>query len=289
MRLIVSPFYNASVNLALEEVYFKHNNEELCFVYRNNPAVIVGKHQNIFKEVNLPFCIKNNIGYHRRISGGGTVYHDLGNLNISLHNTRKEEFKVDYQPLLDLITESMKRFGIELNQGERNDLYVEDHKVSGTACHVVRDRTIHHGTLLFNANQEQLHECLNQPLKISGRGVDSVRSNITNLKEHLSKPMSDEEFFSQFIVHLSDILDAYIDYPTDKEMETAIHLRDTKYTLDSWNLDYSPPFTAEMKIDEVACVVEVEKGKVVGIKQANRILIEKFTGKSFKDLLEKKR
>ncbi|MFC0876901.1 biotin/lipoate A/B protein ligase family protein [Saccharicrinis sp. FJH2] len=283
MRLIVSPFYDAAINLALEEVYFKHSEADLCFVYRNNASVIVGKHQNIFKEVNLAYCINNNIAYHRRISGGGTVFHDLGNLNISLHNTRREEFKVNYQPLLDLITETVKHFDIELNQGDRNDLYVQDHKVTGTACHVVRDRTIHHGTLLYNANKELLHECLHQPLKISGRGVDSVRSNITNLKEHLSKPLSEEEFFSQFIVHLSDILDAYIDYPTDQELETAIQLRDNKYTLDSWNLDYSPSFKAEIEIDGKDCIVDVDKGKVIRIDDEE--VAKKLTGIDFKQFL----
>lgn len=285
MRLIVSPFYDPAVNLALEEVYFKHNNDNLCFTYRNNPSVIVGKHQNIFREVNLPYCIKNNIGYHRRISGGGTVFHDMGNLNISLHSTRKEEFKVNYQPLLDLISSAVKHFGIELREGERNDLFFQDRKVTGTACHVVRDRTIHHGTLLYNADKDLLHKCLHQPLKISGRGVDSVRSHTSNLREHLSDPLSNEAFFSQFIIHLSAILDAYIDYPTDEEMDTAILLRDNKYKLDSWNLDYSPPFKVEIEIDEKACVVEVEKGKVVGIDDEE--FLKKYQCVEFKELLLK--
>lgn len=285
MRLIVSPFYDPAVNLALEEVYFKHNNDNLCFIYRNNPSVIVGKHQNIFREVNLPYCIKNNIGYHRRISGGGAVFHDMGNLNISLHSTRKEEFKVNYQPLLDLICDAVKRFGIELNQGERNDLFFQDRKVTGTACHVVRDRTIHHGTLLYNTDKDQLHECLHQALTISGRGVDSVRSHTSNLREHLNDPLSNEAFFSQYIVHLSEILDAYIDYPTDDEVDTAVHLRDNKYKLDSWNLDYSPPFKAEMKIDGIACLVEVEKGKVLKIDDEE--YSKKYQGVEFKELLLK--
>lgn len=274
MRLIISPFTDAAINLALEEVYFKSSTEELCFIYRNTPTVVVGKHQNTFREVNLPFCIKNNIGFYRRISGGGTVFHDLGNLNISLHSTRKQEFKVDYEPLLNLITKGVEPFGIDLREGERNDLFLHDKKVTGTACHVVRDRTIHHGTLLLNSDKELIHECLHQALDIKGRGVESVRSKVTNILDQLEN-ITTEEFITRFTIHISEILEAYIDYPTDEEVEFAEKLKQEKYTMDEWNLDYSPPFEVELDIIGQITHFEVEKGHVKNTSPLNKALLNK--------------
>lgn len=286
MRLVISPFTDAAMNLALEEVFFKSGNETLCFIYRNTSSVIVGKHQNIFKEVNIPFCLEHNIQFLRRISGGGTVFHDLGNLNISLHDTRNNEFKVDYKPLLQLIKDAVARFGIELSIGDRNDLYLKSMKITGTACHVVRSRTVHHGTLLFNTDKTLLHGSLSQPLKFTGRGVDSVSSKVTNIAEHMEKKRSSEEFFSEFIVSISDILEAYIDYPTDEEVHNAEQLKTDKYRLNSWNLDYSPPFKTELEIDGLTCSVDVEKGKIISISPVQNEKQKDWLNKPFIELLK---
>lgn len=285
MRFIVSPFTDPAINLALEEVYFNIKTDEFCFLYRNAPSVIIGKHQNIFREANLLYCIKNNVAFHRRLSGGGTVFHDLGNLNISLHSNRHDEYKVNYGPLLDLIKDTASKFGISLIEGKRNDLYLKEFKVTGTACHVVRDRTVHHGTLLYNTDKTLLHQCLEQSIKIEGRGVESVRSSVTNISDHLTKKMDTEEFMSEFIVFASEGLGCYIDYPTDEEVNRAMELKEEKYKTDQWNIDYSPPFKAEVTIRGIKYFINVLQGKITSIDEGSEKALQQWTGDSFKNFI----
>lgn len=288
MLIIFSPFYDAAMNLALEEHYFASSGEEICFIYRNRPSVVVGKHQNIFKECDVVFCQQNNIGCYRRISGGGTVFHDFGNLNISLIATRSGDYKVDYKPLLDLIKSTVHRFGINLTEGVRNDLFAGEGKVTGTACHVVRNRTLHHGTLLYNSNKELLRKSLSQPFKVAGRGVDSVRSKTTNIIEHLTEKLEDDEFFSRLVVYISEYLDAFVDFPTDSDVENSKHIMEKKYLTDEWNYNYSPDFTAEIEINNTTYRFGIEKGKIISSTDLNGNSIELPDETNFKNFIIKK-
>jgi lipoate---protein ligase len=288
MRIIFSPFYDTAMNLALEEYYFTSSGDEICFIYRNRPSVVVGKHQNIFKECNVAFCHKNNIGCYRRISGGGTVFHDLGNLNISLISTRSGEYKVDYKPLLNLITASVGRFGLNLREGERNDLFAANKKVTGTACHVVRNRTLHHGTLLYNSDKELLHNTLTQPYEFTGRGVESVRSQVTNIHEHLAEQLSPDTFFAQLIVYISEYLEAFVDFPTDNEVENSTQLMKNKYVTDEWNYNYSPDFSVIMEIDGLSCRLTIESGEIISMADLSGKVLDLPEERNFKKFIIKK-
>ena len=143
MRFIYSVSNNPYFNLATEEYFLKNSKEEMFFLYINEPCIVVGKHQNILSEINLQFVNENNIKLSRRISGGGTVYQDLNNLNFSyLHNCANIE-KINYKKFTYPILESLRDMGLNVEFADRNDLIIDTKKISGNAMHIFKTRVLH--------------------------------------------------------------------------------------------------------------------------------------------------
>lgn len=187
MQIIYSDFTSPAFNLAAEEYLFTNSTSDLLFLYRNEPSVIVGNNQVVRNEVNLDFCIKNNIAILRRISGGGAVYHDLGNLNfcfISALNEGKSSLSADF---LFPVIEILKKLNIPVEVGVRKDLWINGkYKVSGTASHVSKNRELHHGTLLYDTQLDFLKESLSVNEKNGHiKGTASVPSEVTNIRGFL--------------------------------------------------------------------------------------------------------
>ncbi len=233
-------------NLALEEAAQEWDqNEEIMMLWQNNNAIIVGRYQNAEKEINFEAVERLGVKVVRRSTGGGTVYHDLGNLNYSFIRP------VDYQKKLDLtvlskpMEEALNFMGIPALAQGRNDITLDGKKISGTAQRIHNKRLLHHGTLLFDSNIEVLISVLNvNPSKIVSKGISSVRSRVTNIKEHVSA-----ETFPDIQTFWNLLIDAFAKEGPLTRMEVPGHLlnrarflQETKYQTWEWNFGKAPAF-----------------------------------------------
>lgn len=266
MRFIYSASNNPYFNLATEEYFLKSNKEEIFFLYINEPCIIVGKHQNLLSEINLPFVIENNIKLARRISGGGTVYQDLNNLNFSyLHNCANIE-QVNYKKFTYPILESLRDMGLNVEFSDRNDLIIDTKKISGNAMHIFKTRVLSHGTLLFNTNLNQLSAALkNNPQKYIDKSIKSVRSKVTNISDYLSYPISMDEFSLLLFQKIFAIsINAVLEPITDSENESINQILKQKFETWEWIFGYSPKYIFKNKFTLLNRIVEfqllVEKG-----------------------------
>lgn len=258
MKIIVHSYPTAEENLAYEEWLFHAFDEAILRLWVNPRAVIVGKHQNAMAEANVPYCLAENIPVVRRISGGGTVYHDPGNINFSFFRPVDAEKMIDYERNLKLIQGALHSIGYPVEMNARHDLFLDGHKVSGNAQHLRRGRALHHGTILYDADRSMLSKSIKRS---SGTYIDksvkSVRSPINNLKHHQS--LGDTSAFldalSQALTEQS-ITRIEAPLPDEGELEALIDLR---YAKETWNYGYSPRYMMERSNDLFKAKVEVER------------------------------
>ncbi len=258
---------NPYFNLASEE-YILRNFTDNCFMlYRNTPSIIIGKHQNTLAEINYEFVKNNNIDVIRRLSGGGTVFHDLGNLNFTfIQNAEKEDNLVDFKKYTKPIIEVLQDLGIDAKFEGRNDIMINGKKISGNAEHVYKKRVLHHGTLLFSSELKDLSGALNvNPLKYSDKGVKSVRSRVTNISDHLKEKISVKEFSNRIFSYIrSTNKKARIYQFNHIDTEQINKLVDDKFSTWEWNYGYSPKYTFEKTIlagdKKLEVKINVEKG-----------------------------
>jgi lipoate-protein ligase A len=255
-------------NLAADEYVMKNFKEDCFMLWRNAPSIIVGKHQNTLAEINVDYVKENNIKVVRRISGGGAVFHDLGNLNFTFIRNSEEGAQVDFRKFTRPIIEVLQAIGINAKFEGRNDITIDGKKFSGNAEHVWKTRTLHHGTLLFSAVMTDLSAALKvNPLKFNDKAVKSVRSRVTNISEHLLEKMDVLEFRDRVMKHIMEM------YPDSQEYEYTAEdiagiekLRDEKFTTWEWNFGYSPKYDFEKMIRTEGGSIEfhfnVEKGYI---------------------------
>lgn len=237
-------------NIATEEYLLKNFSDNFLFIYRNETSVIVGKHQNVFAEVNLMDVWKQNIPIVRRITGGGTVYHDLGNMNFSFVETGEKGKLIDFKKYLTPVIGFLKTIGIDAVIGEKNELKVGGAKVSGNAEHVYRNRLVHHGTLLFDANLNKLRSILNpSSANYVDFSVKSNRSKVANIKPLLKERMTIEDFIAEFVSFYKDAFDYSTSFKLQLgDRKTIQKLKSSKYLTWEWNFGYSPDFTIEKEV-----------------------------------------
>lgn len=207
MRYIINESTNPYFNLALDEFAMRHidTDEDFFFLWRNAPAVIIGKNQNTVEEINQEFIDKKGVKVARRVSGGGAVYHDLGNLNFTFIINVDDPSKVDYKKYVQPIIDALASMGVTAEASGRNDILIDGLKISGNAQRVSNGRLMHHGTLLFDVNLEDMVQSLNViPDKYISKGVKSVRSRVTNIKEHLPEGTTIEKFWEALQYYLSN-------------------------------------------------------------------------------------
>ena len=208
MTIIYSTSNSPTFNLAAEEYLFAERPDDLLFLYVNEPSVIIGCNQAIRNEVDLEFCAQNEIQLVRRLSGGGAVFHDLGNLNFCFitNNTKTDSsLNADFlQPMVEVLTD----LGIPVEIGKRKDLWLPGgFKISGTASHIGKNRELHHGTLLYDTNLEMLESSLSSKNKDANvKAIASVRSTVKNLRiwfeEQGQFTLSSSDFFELIIQKL---------------------------------------------------------------------------------------
>lgn len=207
MKYIINKSKNPYFNLALDEYAMKHidEDEDFFFLWQNDPAVIIGKNQNTAEEINAQFIKDNNIKVARRVSGGGAVYHDEGNLNFTFIISVDDPGKVNYKKYVQPIVDALASMGIKAELSGRNDILVDGLKISGNAQRLANGKLMHHGTIMFDLNVENMVNSLNvAPDKIISKGVKSVRSRVTNIKDRLPEGTGLQEFWDQLHYFLSN-------------------------------------------------------------------------------------
>lgn len=245
------------LNLATEEYLLKGKREDYLLLYTDSPSVIIGKHQVAHRETNSRFVYENNIPVIRRISGGGTVYHDSGNLNFSFIAQSTQGKQVDFRKYTIPVIEFLKNLGVVASFEGKNDLRVNGMKISGNAEHVYHERVLHHGTILFGSDLHVMRNSLRKDIgNYSTRAVNSNPSSVMNLREMLPE-----------IDDINELRDRMIKFFLDKDHNNKIiNLSEneldkigsgavSKYRTWEWNYAYGPEykFVNNFEIGSVPC------------------------------------
>lgn len=246
-------------NLAAEEYVLKNFTDEVFMLWRNANAIIVGKHQNTLSEINSEYVNEKKIKVIRRLSGGGAVFHDLGNLNFTFIMNGEGEKLIDFRKYTLPILEVMQKLDIPARFEGRNDLTIDGRKFSGNAEHIHRNRVLHHGTLLFSSLMSDLTQALNaKPEKFQDKSVKSVRSRVTNISEHLKQPLDVMGFASLIMEHIMEMYPDAKDYSyTDSDITAINNLKEEKYDTWEWNYGYSPVYNYMQSLKTNGGTVEV--------------------------------
>ena len=217
--------------------------EPVFYLWQNRPAVIVGFNQEVNTEVNLQYLKENNIALVRRVTGGGAVYHDLGNLNYTIVG-RSEDLERDYPEYASLMMKALQALGVPATLSGRNDILVEGKKVSGFAKRVCKNRLMVHGTLMYQVDMDVLTQVLNPPAtKLQSKGIASVRSRVANLSEYLPD-ISDIQSFSNRLEEILSCNHTDTEYKlSDEELAHIQKLTDEKFSTWEWNFGHSPKAT----------------------------------------------
>jgi lipoate---protein ligase len=275
-------------NLAAEEYILKNFYHDCFMLWRNENAIIVGKHQNTLAEINLDYVKEKNVKVVRRLSGGGTVFHDLGNLNFTFIMNGGEGHLVDFRKYTKPILEVMSKLGIDARFEGRNDLTIEGKKFSGNAEHVFKNRVLHHGTLLFSSEISDLQNALKvNPHKYQDKSVKSVRSRVTNISEHLKEKISVLEFRDRITNHIMEVYPESTEYHfSQDDMDSIQKLVDKKFSTWEWNYGYSPRYTMQKMIKTNEGFIEIYMYVDAGIIREIKLIGENLNKNQVKDLEE---
>jgi lipoate---protein ligase len=279
MLLIQRHQTNPYFNIAAEEYVLKHFSEDVFMLWQNEPSVIIGKHQNTLSEINHSYVGQNRIPVVRRISGGGAVFHDLGNLNFTFIKTIHGEDLVDFKRFIDPIISVLQELGIDARQEGHNDIRINGLKCSGNAEHVFKNRVLHHGTILFSSDLETLGIALHsEEDRFTGRAVKSRRSPVTNIISHLQVKITMSEFIDKVYKHLFSIdQNARFYNLTDSDLSDIQNLTDQKYNTWEWNFGYSPAYKYRHQIKDLNCELETIGCIITKASIYNNISLEHFT------------
>lgn len=267
MIIIDSPSNNAYFNIALEEyLLYKYPTETLFLLYINAPSIIVGKFQNTLAEINLDYVTEQNIKVVRRMSGGGTVYHDLGNLNFSFHTLLGGFDFMDFSRFTEPVLEVLHKFNIPAKLEGRNDLLVDGKKFSGNAKLARNGKMIQHGTILFDSNMDVLSDALKiNPLKYKDKAVKSNRSRVINLKKYVADTVTVTDLKQTLIEEMLAKNAGATRYAlTEEDLLGVEELVQTKYQTWDWNFGFSPKYSFQNAIKIPAGFIEIHLDVVRG-------------------------
>ncbi|MEH7097527.1 lipoate--protein ligase [Neobacillus vireti] len=262
------------INLAIEEYALKNLdiNETYLLFYINEPSIIIGKNQNTIEEINTDYVETNGIHVVRRLSGGGAVYHDLGNLNFSFITKDDGESFHNFRKFTEPVVEALQKLGVNAMLSGRNDLEVEGRKISGNAQFSTKGRMFSHGTLMLNSEIENVVSALKvKKDKIESKGIKSVRSRVANISEFLTEKVSIEEFRSLLLKNIFGEQDDIPEYIlTEEDWEKIHQLSKERYQNWEWNYGKSPKFNLQhshrFPVGSIDVRLEVNKGLIENCK-----------------------
>lgn len=234
-----------ALNLALEEYALKTfpADDDYLLFYINEPSIIIGKNQNTVEEINAAYVKDNGIHIVRRLSGGGAVYHDLGNLNFSFITNDDGKSFHNYRKFTEPVVQALRGLGVEAELTGRNDIQVGERKISGNAQYSTKGRMFSHGTLMFESQIDNVVSALNvNPEKIKSKGVKSIRSRVANISEFLREPIPIEEFRRQLLQSIFGGTDIPEYELAESDWEAVRKLADERYRNWDWNYGKSPSF-----------------------------------------------
>ena len=258
-------------NLALEQLVFDRFEKEHSYfmLWQNNNSIIVGKHQNTREEINSDFVKENNITVARRLSGGGAVYHDLGNLNFTFISSVDKTKEIDFSEFCKPIRKALCSFGVPVKISGRNDMTVEGKKFSGNAQYVKQGRVMHHGTILYDSNLDILSRALKPGNdKIESKSIKSVRSRVTNIRPYMKTDMPVTGFWTALKNHMITAFDMQEFILTKEHNAEVEELRETVYSKWSWNYGHSPRFTVNKtrRIEgcgKIEILLDIDRGEEI--------------------------
>jgi len=248
MFFLESTSYDPAYNLALEEYIFKNlPSEESCFMlWQNDHTIVVGKHQNTIEEINLPYVKEHGITVVRRLSGGGSVYHDLGNINFTFISGTIHIGKLNMQIFCQPVVRVLESLGVKAQIHGRNDITINGKKFSGNSQYIKNDRVMHHGTLMFDSDLSVIEKALKVAAdKIESKGIKSIRSRITNIRPHLAEDMGLDEFKDVLIKNIIREEDLKEYSLSSSDILEIQKLKEQKYDTWEWNYGHSPAFSIQ--------------------------------------------
>ncbi|GGF15854.1 lipoate-protein ligase LplJ [Halobacillus andaensis] len=239
------------INLAIEEYALKNLdiNETYLLFYINEPSIIIGKNQNTVEEINTNYVEENGIHVVRRLSGGGAVYHDLGNLNFSFITKDDGDSFHDFAKFTEPVTQALNKLGVQAELSGRNDIVVDGRKISGNAQFSTRGRMFSHGTLMLDSEIENVVSALNvKTEKIKSKGIKSIRSRVANISEYLDESITMDEFkqlILRYIFNVEDVKDVPQYQLTEEDWKEIYKIADDRYRNWDWNYGKSPKFNIQ--------------------------------------------
>ena len=273
MFYLESPSRDPYFNLALEEYVFERMDKSKSYfmLWQNDNTIVVGKYQNTAEEIDQAYVDAHGIRVARRLSGGGAVYHDKGNLNFTFIVDRADAPGLNFKIFVEPVIQALARFGVHAAFTGRNDLTIDGLKFSGNAQYARRGRLLHHGCIMLDSNLTSVADALRvKEAKFASKAVKSVRSRVTTINAHAPAPISMEDFKGALTecAMASGALEPYT--LTEEDLAAIRKLRDEKYATWAWNYGCSPAYDMrrEMKFPAglVTAHLSAEGGKIKAVR-----------------------
>ncbi|MFZ2483230.1 MAG: lipoate--protein ligase [Streptococcus parauberis] len=305
MKYIVNKSNDPAYNIALEAYAFREltSEDEIFILWINEPAIIIGKHQNTIQEINKEYTDEHGIHVVRRLSGGGAVYHDLNNLNYTIISNKSEEGAFDFKTFSQPVIATLADLGVKAEFTGRNDLEIDGKKFCGNAQAYYKGRMMHHGCLLFDVDMSVLGDALKVSKdKIESKGIKSVRARVTNILNELPEKITVNEFSDKILEKMKETYPDMTEYVlSEDELVKIQESADTQFGTWDWTYGKAPEYTVERnvrypagKINTFANVQQsvIKNIKIYGdffgikdVEDIEKILIG--TKYEYKDVLEK--
>lgn len=264
------------INLAIEEYCVKHLDPEQTYLlfYVNQPSIIIGKNQNTIEEINTKYVEDNGIIVVRRLSGGGAVYHDLGNLNFSFITKDDGDSFHNFKKFTEPVIQALRQLGVEAELSGRNDIVADGRKISGNAQFSTKGRIFSHGTLMLDSAIDHVVSALKvKKDKIESKGIKSIRSRVANISEFLDDKMTADEFKKHLLHHIfnTNDLSEVPEYKlTDEDWKAIRKISEERYQNWDWNFGRSPAFNLQHSkrypVGSIDLRLEVKKGIIQDCK-----------------------
>lgn len=270
-------------NLAMEEYFFeKFKKDEVFMLWINEPSVVIGKHQNLIEELNMKYCFEKNIKIARRLSGGGTVVHDFGNLNYTYITNTTGDTALDFKEFLKPMYKALLNLNIDANISPRNDFRVEEKKICGHSQFMRKKRVLHHGCILFDSNLDNLRNALNvENKKIISKSAKSVKSSVANLKEISKLDYEISNFLEKLKNEILKTQENFEIYELTKEDILKIEkIKSEKYATKDWIYGQSPKCTFILD-EERDYTIEIDGGKIEKINMGDDNKFDSLIGLYF--------